>query len=92
MATSSTQYVPVDDGATDLAAIFGEIKAAASKIGPAIQSISNDWAALEAQNRDIAGGRWTLNNAVYQFNTLSPAAQAALIFGAVYLVAHFVKA
>ncbi len=57
-----------------------------SQIGASIQRVSNDIAALSAQNDDIAHGRWTLNNAVYQFQQLSPASQTLFVAGAVYLL------
>ena len=91
MNTASTQFVPVDEGADTLSDFFGRIKAAASGAGASWQQLSNDWAALEAQNNDIANGRWTLNNLVYQFKQLDQTAQIALVAGFAYVVASFVR-
>lgn len=71
-------------GADDLSGIMG-------RLGGSIQTLSNNWAALMAQHDDIAAGRWTLNNAVYQFNVLSPLGQAAVIAGVLYLGAALLR-
>lgn len=86
-ANTSTQFVPVDEGASPMEDIFGPIKYATTQIGGAVQSLTNNWAALEAQNADIAGGRWTLNNAAYQFRQLTPIGQLAVMAALAYAVA-----
>jgi hypothetical protein len=48
-----------------------------NQIGPAIQKFTNQVAMLQAQNDDIANGRWTLNNLVAQWNTMTPNGQLA---------------
>ncbi len=78
------------EGTPTLADLFGEIKTDAVRVARTYQSMSNDWAALEAQNDDIRNGRWTLNNAVYQFNQLTPMGQLVLGVGALLLLAHFI--
>lgn len=75
---------PGDD---PLADILGPLKA----LGTSFQSFTNQWAALSAQNRDIAEGNWTLNNLVFQFKELPQATQTALIAAAAWLVFKFVK-
>lgn len=89
--SKTTQFVPVDQGATPLEDIFGPINEAVTKLGNAYQKATNDWAALQAQNADIAGGRWTLNNAVYQFNQLQPVGQLAVMAAIAYLAAKLLK-
>ncbi len=89
--TTSAQYLPVDDGATTLEDIFGQVRDAATKLGTAYQRATNDLAALSAQNADIAGGRWTLNNAVYQFNQMQPVGQLAVMAAIAYLAAKLLK-
>lgn len=56
-----------------------------------IQGITNQWAALQAQNSDIANGRWTLNNAVFQFQQLSPAAQIAALAALAWVAVKLTK-
>lgn len=51
----------------------------------AIQSLTNNIAALSAQNSDIANGRWTLNNAVYQFQQMPQATQAMVLAALAYI-------
>lgn len=80
----STNPTPGDD---PLASIFGYLKG----IGSGIQRVTNDWAALEAQNADISGGRWTLNNAVYQFQQLTPVGQLAIAGAFAYVVSTLIK-
>lgn len=91
MAETTAQYVPVDSGATPLEDIFGPIRYAVTQVGNAWHQASNDWAALEAQNADIAGGRWTLNNAAYQFRSLTPIGQLAIMAALAYVVTSFVR-
>jgi hypothetical protein len=79
---------PTDD---PLADIFGNLKARIESLGRTYQTASNQWAALQAQNADIAGGRWTLNNAVYQFNQLQPVGQLAVMAAIAYLAAKLLK-
>jgi len=88
---AQTQFVPVDPGATALEDIFGPVKSALTQLGAAYQKASNDWAALQAQNADIAGGRWTLNNAVYQFNQLTPIGQLGIMAALAYVVTSLIK-
>lgn len=71
----------------DLDAIFGNPE----KIGAKVREVTNQWAALEAQNADIAGGRWTLNNAVYQFNQLSQVGQVAVMGALAWIVVAALK-
>jgi hypothetical protein len=73
----------VDD---TLESIFGPLDALPAKIRDA----SNQWAALEAQNADIAGGRWTLNNAAYQFNQLTPVGQLAVMAMLAYVISSII--
>lgn len=91
MLADNGQYIPVEEGATDLAELFGEIRSAATKLGPAVQSVTNDIANLRAQNSDIAAGRWTMNNAVYQWSLLDPLGKAAVIAGAWFIGRHFLR-
>jgi len=91
MGTATEQFVPVDNGADALTSIFGNIKAAVGNLAYAYKDASNSLAALEAQNSDIANGRWTLNNMAYQFGQLSPAAQAALVGALAWVVVAVVK-
>lgn len=86
-----TQFMPVDSGATTLEDIFGPVKSALTQLGTAYQKASNDWAALQAQNADIAAGRWTLNNAVYQFNQLTPIGQLGIMVALAYVVTSLIK-
>ncbi len=74
-----------------LADIFGPVRDAISAAGTAYQKASNDWSALQAQNADIAGSRWTLNNAVYQFNQLQPVGQLAVMAAIAYLAAQLLR-
>lgn len=71
--------------------LFADAGNTATQIGATYQRVTNDLAALEAQNRDIAGGRWTLNNAVYQFNQLTPLAQLAVMAALAYAVSTLIK-
>jgi hypothetical protein len=70
-----------------LADIFGAMKGA----GAAVQNVTNQWAALQAQNDDIANGRWTLNNAVYQYQQMTPVAQIALAAAAAWMFSALLK-
>lgn len=79
---------PTDD---PLADIFGNLKAQIESLGRTYQTASNQWAALQAQNADIAGGRWTLNNAVYQFNQLTPIGQLGIMAALAYVVTSLIK-
>lgn len=85
------QYLPVDEGASAMEDIFGPVREALTKLGTAYKQATNDLAALEAQNADIAGGRWTLNNAVYQFNQLQPVGQLAVMAAIAYLAAQLIR-
>ena len=67
--------------------LFGTVTDTAKSIGANYQRLTNDLAALQAQNADIANGRWTLNNAVYQFNQLTPVGQLAVMASIAYLAA-----
>ncbi len=77
----------VSEGDDLLQSIFGAFRG----VGAGIQKVSNDWAALTAQNRDIAEGRWSLNNAVYQFQQLTPMGQLAIAGAVAYVVASFIR-
>lgn len=79
---------PNDD---PLADVFGNLKAQIESLGRTYQTASNQWAALQAQNADIANGRWTLNNAVYQFNQLQPVGQLAVMAAVAYLAAQLIR-
>jgi hypothetical protein len=80
----ATNVRPGDDLLTD---IFASIKGA----GAAVQNVTNQWAALQAQNDDIANQRWTLNNAAYQFQQMTPFAQLALAAAAAWMFVSLVK-
>lgn len=82
--TIAGQGNPNDD---PLAEIMGAIKA----IGVSFQAMTNQWAALSAQNRDIEDGAWTMNNAVFQFKELPQSSQLLLIAAASFLVLKFAK-
>jgi len=82
--TIATNVLPGDDL---LQSIFGAFRG----VGAGIQRVSNDWAALAAQNRDIEEGRWTLNNAVYQFQQISPVGQLAIAGSVAYVVASLIR-
>jgi hypothetical protein len=71
-------------GDNSLASIFGSI-------GTGIQNVTNQIAALQAQNDDIAHQRFTLNNLVYQFQQLTPLGQIAAAAAAAYVIAALVK-
>lgn len=73
--------IPASGEGDALTAIFGGIQ----DVAGAVQRGTNQWAALQAQNADIAGGRWTLNNAAYQYGQLSPGAQAAVLAALAYV-------
>lgn len=77
----------INQGDDLLNSIFGTFR----QIGAGIQKVSNDWAALSYQNRDIEEGRWTLNNAVYQFQQLSPIGQLAIAGSVAYVVASLIR-
>lgn len=79
-------YTP-DDGADPLSNIMSGFPNL-NNIGPAIQKFTNQVAMLQAQNDDVANSRWTLNNLVAQWNTMTPQGQfyAAAIAAAVAYV------
>jgi len=77
----------ISEGDDLLQSIFGTFR----QIGAGVQKVSNDWAALSYQNRDIADGRWSLNNAIYQFQQLSPIGQLAIAGSVAYVVASLIR-
>lgn len=83
MATDviASNVTPGDD---TLAGIF-------SGIATSVQNMTNQWAALQAQNDDIEKGRWTLNNVAFQFKELPTVSQALLLAAAVWLVLRMTK-
>lgn len=69
--------------------ILGNLSDTLKAVPDTLHKITNDLAALQAQNEDIANQRWTLNNAVYQFNKLDPIGQLAVVAGLGFLAVHF---
>lgn len=75
----------VSPGDDTLAGIF-------NGIASSVQGFTNQWAALRAQNDDITAGRWTMNNAAFQFRELPPASQALIVAAAAWVVLKLAKA
>lgn len=84
--TIGTNAAPGDNSLEDL---FGGLNP--TTIADGVHKITNQIAALEAQNADIAGGRWTLNNAVYQFQQLQPVGQLAVMGALAYVAVKLLK-
>lgn len=71
--------------------LLSDIKGGFVGLGYAFQQMTNQWANLAAQNRDIEEGRWTLNNAVFQFKELPPASQAMIVAAGAWVVLKIIK-
>lgn len=59
-------------------ATWDDVPTFIQQLGPQIQQLTNDFANLQAQNDDIAAGRWTPNNLVYQWGQLDTLGKLAV--------------